>query len=635
MKSLYLSFILLLIYFIPNNAKTNNKNVVIENVSDIKDFKKVVRTKTNLLVCFVSSLKKASDIVKVVREAAFTVKGQGTMMLVDCSSEARKLCKKLKVSPDPSILKHYKDGEYHKDYDRKGTVSSMVNFMRDPAGDIPWEEDSSANHVVHISDAQSLAKFIRKETKPILIMFYAPWCGFCKSLKPEYSAAATELQGEAYLAAIDVNRPENSGVRAQYNITGFPTLLYYESGVVKYQYEGENNKVGIVAFMRSPSAPTTKLKDPEWSDSDSDVVHLTANNFDPVIREEASVLIMFYAPWCGHCQRLKPEYEKAAAQMKTDGIPGMLAAIDANKEQSIATRFDIRGFPTIKYFVYGEVKFDVNVRDAPKIIAFMSNPSEPPVPPPAEIPWADDTKTNVVHLNEDTFKPFLKKKKHVLVMFYTPWCGHCKKAKPEFEKAAEKFRDDPKVEFAAVDCTTQQSLCSAQDIKGYPTIRYFSYLKFEKPYSGARTAQDFEKFMRDPEAAKPPQSMPKPKSEQWRKETTTAILHLTDNNFKREIAKGSPVLVMFYAPWCGHCNKMKSDYNKAAEDMKKEGFQGSFAMFDCTENPEITEEFQISGFPTIKLFVGGKYVKDYRGTRTMEDLKTFMKTSNIRDRQEL
>lgn len=64
------------------------------------------------------------------------------------------MCKKLKVSPDPYILKHYKDGEFSKDYDRKETVSSMVNFMRDPTGDIPWEEDSTAINVVHIPDAQ-------------------------------------------------------------------------------------------------------------------------------------------------------------------------------------------------------------------------------------------------------------------------------------------------------------------------------------------------------------------------------------------------------------------------------------------------------------------------------------------------
>lgn len=74
---------------------------------------------------------------------------------------------------------------------------------------------------------QNLARLIRKEHKPLMVMFYAPWCGFCKTLKPEYATAATELKGHSVLAAIDVNRPENNVVRTHYNITGFPTMLYY------------------------------------------------------------------------------------------------------------------------------------------------------------------------------------------------------------------------------------------------------------------------------------------------------------------------------------------------------------------------------------------------------------------------
>lgn len=74
---------------------------------------------------------------------------------------------------------------------------------------------------------QSLARFLKREGRPILIMFYAPWCGYCKTLKPEYSQAASELKDQAVLAAIDVNRPENAVLRTQYNISGFPTLLYF------------------------------------------------------------------------------------------------------------------------------------------------------------------------------------------------------------------------------------------------------------------------------------------------------------------------------------------------------------------------------------------------------------------------
>lgn len=63
------------------------------------------------------------------------------------------MCKKLKITPDTYILKHYKDGDFNKDYTRKETVISMVNFMRDPTGDLPWEEDDDSTDVVHIADA--------------------------------------------------------------------------------------------------------------------------------------------------------------------------------------------------------------------------------------------------------------------------------------------------------------------------------------------------------------------------------------------------------------------------------------------------------------------------------------------------
>lgn len=59
----------------------------------------------------------------------------------------------MKVTPSPATLKHYKDGDFHKDYDRQVTVSSLVNFLRDPTGDLPWEEDQAGADVTHISDS--------------------------------------------------------------------------------------------------------------------------------------------------------------------------------------------------------------------------------------------------------------------------------------------------------------------------------------------------------------------------------------------------------------------------------------------------------------------------------------------------
>lgn len=81
-------------------------------------------------------------------------------------------------------------------------------------------------------------------------------------------------------------------------------------------YEGEYKKQGLVDFMRDPHAVPVKPKEEIWSEADNDVVHLTDENFVETLAGVDSALVMFYAPWCGHCKRMKPEYEKAATILK-------------------------------------------------------------------------------------------------------------------------------------------------------------------------------------------------------------------------------------------------------------------------------------------------------------------------------
>jgi protein disulfide isomerase family A protein 5 len=110
---------------------------LVDSVDDHKEFKKLLRTKTNVLVLFSSSDKRSAEVRKVMEEASLEVKGLATLLTVDCSSkEGRKLCKKLKVETEKYVVKHYKDGDFHKDYDRAATVKSMVTFLKDPTGEV-------------------------------------------------------------------------------------------------------------------------------------------------------------------------------------------------------------------------------------------------------------------------------------------------------------------------------------------------------------------------------------------------------------------------------------------------------------------------------------------------------------------
>lgn len=612
----------LLILFVGSSfqgKKKLDRSSIVE-VNDIKPFKKLQRTHTNLLVLFAKSDRDASSKFEVLVDVAEEIKGKATIAYVNCggSKDTKKLCKKLKVSPEPLVLKHYKDGNFNKDYDRKHAVKSILNFLNDPTGEMPWEEEDGTEDIKHIKTSKDFEKLTSKEKKPIMVMFYAPWCGYCKKLKPDFALAATELKGEAVMAGMDVDTYEGYTVRQKFNITGFPTLIYFEDGEEKYRYQGKHDKSSIVEWMRNPSPSTPPLKEDEWKDEPSEVVHLSDSTFDDFIGSNPSVLVMFYAPWCGHCKAMKPEYTDAAQSMKEQEIPGVLVAVDATKEQEIGKRYKIEGFPTVKYFKDGEVAFDVNERTADKIIEFMKDPKEPPPPPPPEKDW-QEVPSEVIHLTDEAFKGFVKKKKHVLVMFYAPWCGHCKKAKPEFMDAAKHDAENSKIAYAAVDCTVQTSLCSKFDVTGYPTFRYFNYGKKDFKYTRGREAKDFIQFMEDPHEGP---SAPPPEPE-W-SDLPSHVHHLTDDSFDDFVKEHDSVLVMFYAPWCGHCKAMKPSYMDAAEELANKNVRGVLAAVDCTKQKSLAEKFEIRGFPTVKYFRKGVFSRDYRKSRTKEDIVDFM-----------
>jgi len=82
--------------------------------------------------------------------------------------------------------------------------------------------------------------------------------------------------------------------------------------------------------------------------SNSDVVQLTGTTFYEEVRDSKDLwLVEFYAPWCGHCKALEPEWEEAATQLK-----GMarVAKVDATEEQALAGDHDVTGYPSIKVY---------------------------------------------------------------------------------------------------------------------------------------------------------------------------------------------------------------------------------------------------------------------------------------------
>ena len=82
---------------------------------------------------------------------------------------------------------------------------------------------------------------------------------------------------------------------------------------------------------------------------------MTSNNFQTQVVDSTDVwLVAFYAPWCGHCKALSPEWESAADQLLKEGV--MVGAVDATQEQQLGGQFGVKGFPTIKWWPGGKKK---------------------------------------------------------------------------------------------------------------------------------------------------------------------------------------------------------------------------------------------------------------------------------------
>ena len=157
---------------------------------------------------------------------------------------------------------------------------------------------------------------------------------------------------------------------------------------------GGHDKASILEWLKDPQPPKDPLTGSEgaaeeaWSEVESDVVHLTDATFDSIMSASPSSLVMFYAPWCGHCKAIKPAYAEAAKLMKEQDIPGSLVAVDATKETEVSKRFGISGYPTLRYFSDGVSQYEYGYgRTAEDIMDFMKSPQEPP---PPEKEWAEE-----------------------------------------------------------------------------------------------------------------------------------------------------------------------------------------------------------------------------------------------------
>jgi protein disulfide-isomerase A1 len=111
---------------------------------------------------------------------------------------------------------------------------------------------------------------------------------------------------------------------------------------------------------------------------DEGVIVLTDGNFDEELAKHPNILVEFYAPWCGHCKKLAPEYAGAAGILAENDPPYPLGKLDATEHKAVAEKFGIQGFPTLFFFKNGEKMEYTGGRTKDAIVSWVLKKSGPP-----------------------------------------------------------------------------------------------------------------------------------------------------------------------------------------------------------------------------------------------------------------
>eukprot|EP00762_Andalucia_godoyi_P000507 ANDGO_05213.mRNA.1 Protein disulfide-isomerase tigA len=192
-------------------------------------------------------------------------------------------------------------------------------------------------------------------SRAVFLEAYAPWCGHCKNFVPEFT-----ILGEAYAKSVGahkdvvlakLNADTHRELGGRLDVKGFPTFKFFAKGsTTPEDYNGGRTADDVASFIRSKTGAIITISKPA-----SAVVDLTLSSFTKEVTAAASKfrLIEFFAPWCGHCKSLAPTYEKLALAFEGESDKVLISKVDATKEGELASKFDVKGYPTIVYFEPG------------------------------------------------------------------------------------------------------------------------------------------------------------------------------------------------------------------------------------------------------------------------------------------
>jgi protein disulfide-isomerase A1 len=415
---------------------------------------------------------------------------------------------------------------------------------------------------------------------------FAPWCGHCKALAPEYETAATTLK-EKDIALVKVDCTEEQDLCQEYGVEGYPTLKVFRGPENISPYGGQRKADSLISYMTKQALPAV-----------SDVTKASIEEFKTA---DKVVLIAYLAA-----------DDKASNETFTSVANGLRDnyLFGATNDAALAKAEGVKqpGLVLYKSFDDGKDVFTEKF-DAEAIKDFVQVASTP----------------LIGEVGPETYSGYMAAGLPLAYIF-----AETPEEREEFAKELKPLalKHKGKVNFATIDAKSFGQHAGNLNLK-VGTWPAFAIQKTEKnekyPYDQDKkiTEKDIGTFVDDFLAGKVEPSI---KSEPIPESQGPVNVVVAKNYKDIVIDNDKDVLLEFYAPWCGHCKALAPKYEELGELYATDEFSKlvTIAKVDATAN-DVPDEIQ--GFPTIKLFPAGKKDSpvDYTGSRTIEDLVQFIK----------
>ncbi|KAG8091074.1 hypothetical protein GUJ93_ZPchr0011g28435 [Zizania palustris] len=401
-------------------------------------------------------------------------------------------------------------------------------------------ETASGAEAVLTLDADSFDEAVAKH--PFMVVeFYAPWCGHCKKIAPEYEKAAQELSKHdppIVLAKVDANDDKNRPLATKYEIQGFPTLkIFRNQGKNIQEYKGPREAEGIIEYLKKQVGPASKeIKSPEDATS--------------LIDDKKIYIVGIFTELSG---TEFTNFMEVAEKLRSDYDFGH--TLDANhlpRGDAVVKKPLVRLFKPFDELVVDSKDFDVaalekfiDASSTPKVVTFDKNPD-----------------------NHPYLLKFFESSAAKAMLFLNFSTGSFESFKSVYYGAAEEFKDK-EIKFLIGDIEASQA-----------AFQYFGLKEDQVPLILIQDGNS-KKFLKS--QVEPDQIVswlkeyfdgklpPFRKSEPIPEVNNEPVKVLVADNVHDVVFKsGKNVLVEFYAPWCGHCKKLAPILEEAAKALQND-----------------------------------------------------------------